>query len=421
MFYKYRLNATRVYLFMELAGALFLCLVFTTTSLYEVMVAGLAPLQLVLIGTTLEVSTFLFEVPTGIVADVYSRRLSIIIGYLLIGLGFLIEGFFPAFWPIVLCSVIWGLGYTFTSGAKQAWITDEIGEENANKLFLRTARLSAYAWLLGLGVTLLLGANNTAIPIRAGALGMILSGIVLALIMPETGFHPTPKEDRSSWQHMWYVFRQGLTAVQTNPRLFNIVFVGLCYGLYSEGLDRLSTKLLVDHFRLPVFFGSTQLSFFVLMDAIGSILGIFVIRFIEKRVDTGSPAAIGRAMLWTTGLLAVSILGFALSPALVLAVVSLLAVGQMRSIAGLLQATWINQKLDSRVRATIHSMFGQVDAIGQMVGGPIVGVAANLFSVQVAVGMSSLLLSPALLFIRRANGIEIAEVEPGEPAAESVM
>src|SRR5512138_2075685 len=160
MFYKHRLHATRIYLFMELASAMFLCLVFTTNSLYEVTVAGLAPLQLVLIGTTLEVSTFLFEVPTGIVADVYSRRLSIVIGNLLIGLGFLVEGFFPAFWPIVLCSVIWGLGYTFTSGAKQAWITDEIGEENANKLFLRTARLSAYAWLFGLGITLLLGAHN---------------------------------------------------------------------------------------------------------------------------------------------------------------------------------------------------------------------------------------------------------------------
>lgn len=65
MFYKYRLNATRVYLFMELASVIFLGLVVTTNSLYEVTVAGLAPLQLVLIGTTVEVSTFLFEVPRG--------------------------------------------------------------------------------------------------------------------------------------------------------------------------------------------------------------------------------------------------------------------------------------------------------------------------------------------------------------------
>ena len=421
MFYKYRLNATRVYLFMEMASAIFLCLVFTTNSLYEVTVAGLAPLQLVLIGTALEVSTFLFEVPTGIVADVYSRRLSIVIGYLLIGLGLLVEGFFPAFWPILLSSVIWGLGYTFTSGAKQAWISDEIGEESANKLLLRTARLSAYAGMLGLGVTLLLGANNTAIPIRVGALGMILTGIVLAVIMPETGFHPTPKEDRNTWQHMGHIFTQGLQVVKTNPRLINIVFVGLCYGLYSEGLDRLSIKFLVDNFQLPVFLGSTQLSFFILLDVIGTILYIFAVRFVEKRVDIGNPLAIGRAMSWVTGMLIVSILSFALSPVLVLAVVSLLVVGQLRGVAGLLQATWINQKLDSRVRATILSMIGQVDAIGQVFGGPIVGLAANMFSVRLAVGLSSLLLSPALLFIRRANGIQPVEAEQHEIVSETII
>jgi len=421
MFYKYRLNATRVYLFMEMASAIFLCLVFTTNSLYEVTVAGLAPLQLVLIGTALEVSTFLFEVPTGIVADVYSRRLSIVIGYLLIGLGLLVEGFFPAFWPILLSSVIWGLGYTFTSGAKQAWISDEIGEESANKLLLRTARLSAYAGMLGLGVTLLLGANNTAIPIRVGALGMILTGIVLAVIMPETGFHPTPKEDRNTWQHMGHIFTQGLQVVKTNPRLINIVFVGLCYGLYSEGLDRLSIKFLVDNFQLPVFLGSTQLSFFIMLDVIGTILYIFAVRIVEKQVDIGNPLAIGRAMLWVTGLLIVSILSFALSPVLILAVGSLLVVGQLRGVAGLLQATWINQKLDSRVRATILSMIGQVDAIGQVFGGPIVGLAANMFSVRLAVGLSSLLLSPALLFIRRANGIQPVESEQHEILSETII
>jgi DHA3 family tetracycline resistance protein-like MFS transporter len=421
MFRKLKLDATRVYLLMELAIAFSLCLVFTTNSLYEATVAKLAPLQLVLIGTTLELSTFLFEVPTGIVADIYSRRLSIIIGYVLMGSGFLVEGFFPAFEPILLAQVIWGLGYTFTSGAKQAWITDEVGEETANKLFLRVARLGTVAWLVGLGITLLLGANNTAIPIRVGALGIVLTGLVLAIIMPEAGFHPTPQEDRNTWQHMWHIFKKGTNAVRINPRLINIVFIGLCYGLYSEGLDRLGIKLLLDNFRLPAFYGSTQLSFFILLDVIGAVLSIFVIRFVEKRIDTSSPLAIGRAMLLVTGLITVGMLSFALSPALVPAVVFLIGVGLLRGVSGPLQMTWINQKLDSSVRATIHSMFGQVDAIGQVAGGPIVGLIANLFSVRLAVSVSSLLLSPALLFIRRANGIPAPELESQEAISESII
>jgi MFS transporter, DHA3 family, tetracycline resistance protein len=418
MFRKLQLDATRVYLFMEIAFGMFFGMVVATNSLYEVTVARLTALQLVLIGTMLEFSTFLFEVPTGIVADVYSRRLSIVIGYVLIGAGFLIEGFFPAFLPILYAQVIWGLGYTFTSGAKQAWITDEIGEESANKLFLRTARLGTYAWLFALGATLLIGADNAAFPIRVGAIGIMLTGILLALIMPETGFQPTPQEDRNTWQHMGYVFKQGVSAVRGHPRLSNIVFIGLFYGLYSEGVDRLSVKLLLDNFHVPVLFGSNQVSFFILLEVIGTVLSIFVFRFVEKRLDTSSPLAIGRAMLLVTGLITIGILSFALSPVLSLAVISMIIVGLLRGVSGPLQTAWINQKLDSRVRATIHSMFGQVDAIGQTAGGPVIGLIAGEFSVRLAVSISSLLLSPALLFIQRANRIQTPEIEPHETVSE---
>src|SRR5919199_1864377 len=52
---------------------------------YCVLAAHLNPLQLVLLGTTFELTTFLFEVPTGLVADAYGRRLSVIAGWSLLG------------------------------------------------------------------------------------------------------------------------------------------------------------------------------------------------------------------------------------------------------------------------------------------------------------------------------------------------
>src|SRR6188474_1811206 len=196
MFHNLKLNARFVYLFIEFGASAFFSMMFVVTSLYEATVAGLTPVQLILVGTALELSAFLFEVPTGIVADVYSRRLSIIIGYVLMGMGFLVEGFFPFFVTILLAQVIWGLGYTFTSGATQAWISDEIGEDSANKLFLRARQLGLFAALIGMGLATLVGANDVALPIQVGAIGVILIGITLAIIMPETGFHPTPREDR---------------------------------------------------------------------------------------------------------------------------------------------------------------------------------------------------------------------------------
>ena len=403
MFSHLKLNARFVYLFIEFSASAFFSMMFVVTSLYEATVAGLTPVQLILVGTTLEISAFLFEVPTGIVADVYSRKLSIVIGYVLMGLGFLVEGFFPAFLPILLAQVIWGLGYTFTSGATQAWISDEIGEDEANQIFMRGTQMGLFASLIGMVLAALIGAGNVALPLQVGAVGVMLIGVTLAIIMPETGFHPTPREDRNTWQHMWHTFKQGVQAVQAKPRLVNIVFIGLFYGIYSEGFDRLWVKHLLENFELPVLFGSNQVAFFAALRVAGAILTILVVSFVEKRVDSTSPRAIGRAVLIVTGMISVALLGFALSSVLGLSLGLYLMVSVLRNVHIPLQTAWINQKLDSRVRATVHSMFGQVDAIGQVMGGPVVAVIASVGSTVASLVTSSLLLTPALFFIGRAN------------------
>lgn len=411
MFSNLKSNAKTVYIFIQFSASVFFAMMFTVTSLYEATVAGLTPVQLILVGTTLEISAFVFEVPTGIVADVYSRRLSIIIGYILMGVGFLVEGFFPAFLPILLAQVIWGLGYTFTSGATQAWISDEVGEDEANKLFIRATQIGLFASLIGMGLATLVGANNVALPLQFGALGVVLTGITLAVIMPETGFHPTPREDRNTWQHMWHTFRQGVDAVRAKPRLMNIVFIGLFYGIYSEGFDRLWVKHLLDTFELPIIFGNNQVAFFAALRVAGTILTILAVRFVEKRVDSSSPLAIGRAVLVVTGGISLALLGFALSPFLILSLTLYLVIVALRDVHIPLQTAWINQKLDSKVRATVHSMFGQVDAIGQMLGGPIVAVIAAVGSAVASLVTSSLLLTPALFFIRRANSRSAIEAD----------
>jgi DHA3 family tetracycline resistance protein-like MFS transporter len=416
MFRKF--DATKVYLFVEITASACFAMLFVSMSLYEATVAGLTPLQLVMVGTTLELSIFIFEVPTGIVADVYSRRLSIIVGYLLMGVGFLLEGLFPSFLPILLAQVIWGLGYTFTSGATQAWITDEVGEGSANKLFLRATQVGLFASLVGMGAATLVGAHNVALPIQAGALGVFLIGLTLFVIMPETGFHPKPKEDRNTWQHMWHTFGEGLRTVRGRPRLMSIVGIGLFYGLYSEGFDRLWVKLLLDNFSLPILFGSNEVAFFAALRIVGTVLTIFAVSLVEKRVDTGSSLAIGRAMLGVTAGITLAMIGFALAPFLLIALALYLAIDVLRDISYPLRVAWINQKLDSRVRATVHSMFGQVDAIGQIAGGPGVGLIANMASVVAAITTSGLLLTPALFLIGRANRQSTEQVEAESAAAD---
>ncbi len=131
-------------------------LVITVQLVYLVEVVQLDPLQMILVGTVLEAAVFLFEIPTGIVADVYSRKLSVVLGHALMGLGFLLVVIFPTFYGALLSSAVWGFGYTFISGAFAAWLTNEVGVGRANAAFLRGSQLGHGFGFIGIGAAVAL-------------------------------------------------------------------------------------------------------------------------------------------------------------------------------------------------------------------------------------------------------------------------
>lgn len=396
-----KLKAYPVYLFYEAATALLFGMIFTMSSLYQVSIANLGALQLVLVGTILELSIFIFEIPTGVVADVISRRLSIILGVFLIGTGFILEGALPIFSTILFAQALWGLGYTFTSGATQAWITDEIGEEAAGQAFLRASQLARLAGLLGIPLGVLLGRMQISLPILIGGGLFIGMGILLTLFMPENGFHPTPRQERNTWQDMLHTFKSGMRVVRRRPTLWNILLIGLFFGLYSEGYDRLWVKHLIDNILTPT---QAQFDPVILIGAInagGALLGIAVTELVRRRLDTTHPNAIARLMLFASAAMIVGLISFAQSHSLIFAVSMIWVFDVFRSLNNPLYTTWVNQRLDPKVRATVLSVSSQMDAIGQITTGPALGMLGNAVSVRAAISASGLLLSPILwLFVR---------------------
>jgi DHA3 family tetracycline resistance protein-like MFS transporter len=165
--------AYSLFLILGAASALFVGMIDPIIAVYYVRVVGLGPLQLVLLGTVVEVAGLLFEVPTGIVADLYSRRLSVTIGVLAVGACFLIQGLFPFLVAIVAAEVLRGIGGTFTSGALEAWIADEIGEGAAAAAYLRYAQARQLGALAGTVVGVALGAVALALPVAIGGAAML--------------------------------------------------------------------------------------------------------------------------------------------------------------------------------------------------------------------------------------------------------
>lgn len=403
-----KLDALRVYLVQGGAGAVFFSMIFTVNMIYQVENVGLNPLQLVLVGTTLELSVLLFEIPTGVVADVYSRRLSVIIGFFIMGVGFLIEGLFPVFAAILLSQIVWGIGYTFTSGATSAWIADELGAENLTRVYLRNTQAGQLGDLAGIVLGVVLGSLAINLPIILGGAGLMGVGLFLLLAMPENGFHPVPAAERESWRQLFDTFRAGLRLVRGRRALIAIMGIGLFFGLYSEGYDRLWTAHLLHNFTFPAVGDWQPVVWFGIIRAAGSVLGITASELLVRRVSSGQVHLLVRTVFALSGMLVMALLGFAFAGSFAAAAALVLVIGVLRSTIGPLYEAWINQHIDSSVRATVLSMSGQVDAFGQIAGGPVVGWIGNTISIRAALAASGMLLTPVLLLLGRLRGREAA-------------
>ena len=99
----------------------------------------------------------------------------------------------------------------------------------------------------------------------------------------------------------------------------------------------------------------------------------------------------------------VALLVFALTGSTWVAIGALLAVFLARDLAGPLYTIWLNEQItDSSVRATVFSIAGQADAIGQAGGGPVLGLIGNVWGIRAALAAGALVIAPALALYGRA-------------------
>lgn len=421
-----------IYLSLEGALELLMALYGTVTTVYRVQAAGLNPLQLTLVGTALEGSIFLLQMPTGALADVFSRRASITLGVALSGAGFLLEGLIPRFGPILLAQVLWGAGYTFISGAEEAWISDEVGVERANRAFLRTRQVGLLAGLVGVAGSVALASVRLNLPLEAaGALSLALA-VIVGVVMPEsarrrsisTGADIEQSIEQSIEQDVEWTMGARLAALgatlraswrllRARPTIRLILGILIFLGLGCEGFDRLGDAHFLLDTGLPPLGPFQPVVWFGVFSASIMLLGLVATEIVRRRVDTNSHRAVAHALFGITVAIAAGIVVFGLAGGFALAMIAYLAVNILRRTHGPLYVAWLNQNAEPEIRATVLSLQGQADALGQIACLPIIGAIGSAVSLPVALVVSGLTLTPALAFFTRA----MRQPEPQAPVA----
>jgi len=190
--------------------------------------------------------------------------------------------------------------------------------------------------------------------------------------------------------------------IHKRPALSTILGIGWFHGFYSEGVDRLWTPFLLA-FAIPTIDSLTTVTWFGIIRAGGMLLGIAANEIAHRRVKTDDENSIRGALFAINAGMVIALFAFALSPNFALAVGAFWLWTMLRQTHFPLYTTWVNLRLDSQVRATVNSMSSQMDALGQMIGGPIVGAIGTIVSLRAALLSSATILSPVLVLFARAK------------------
>ncbi len=376
----------------------------TMNAVFKIEDIGLGPLELVLLGTIMESAIFLCEVPTGVVADVVSRRLSVVIGLGLLGLGWLATGLAGSFAMLAAAALIIGVAETFVSGAREAWVADEMArmepDASVDQAFARGSEAGMLARFFGSWTAAGLAiAGTNATPIIATGAVFLAICIGAALLMTEHGFERRP--GGHSLRDLFTVFGIGYRLTRSSRVLTAVLAATLAFGAASEGFDRLWQNVLIAEFSpLPPFFGFDSKLWWAALNTGALVTGALLVRTIRRRGGMESDEAVKSALRWITSGLVIGLAAFSLAPTFWWGVGIFIFVRTLRRASDPLFTAWLNRNAKPEVRATLLSFQGQAHSLGELGGGPILG-SVGMVSLRLSMAVSGLLLGPALLFMRR--------------------
>ena len=392
-----KLSAYKTYLLFSAITAMCFSLVATVMIVYHIEIVHLNPLQLILVGTTLELACFIFEIPTGIVADVYSRKLSIVIGGVLTGVGFILEGSISSFIFVLVAQIVWGLGSTFISGSLEAWIAEEEKNKDLDEIYIKGAQAGQIGAFIGIVLSTVIANFSVRLPIIVSGVLFIILALFLWLYMPENNFKPSAPGDLNTFKKMVYTFKSGLKFVKSKSIIMILLAVNLFYGLSSEGYDRLSNAHFLQDTTLPKLGNLSSVTWFGIFGILGMILSFIVMHFMAKNLKNEDNRKNGKLLLCINILYISSMLIFALTRNFSLMLIAYLATNTFRIINKPIFSAWLNGHIDDNSRATVLSINGQMNSLGQILGGPIIGIIATNISVSIGIVCTSLLVAPVLV------------------------
>jgi MFS family permease len=405
----------RTYYVLEFGNTLAASLIWGVNTIF-LLDAGLNNFEAFAANAFFTAGMVLFEVPTGIVADSWGRRASYLLGTVTLAVTTLLYVLLwyahGPFWAWSVSSALIGLGFTFFSGATEAWLVDALRatgyDGELDPVFARGQVVSGAATLIGSvagGYLAQVGGLGLPYLIRAGIL--IVMFALAAVLMRDLGFTPQrgrfgPELQRITRESVRY----GLAVRPVRMLMLAAPFTGgvAIYAGYAL------QPLLLDLWGNPKAYGIAGLgsALGAAAQIAGGLLAPRIRRLFRRRTDT-------LIVMIVAGSVAMLLIALIHNFWVVLALIVVWGLSSAASMP--VRQAYINGMIPSQQRATILSFDSLMSSAGGVVIQPALGRSADIWGYPASFALSSalyVLAAPFVWLSRRSN--DPADVSVAAPA-----
>lgn len=191
-------NIQTIYLYLILGNTLATSFIWGINTIF-LLDAGLSNFEAFLANAFFTLGEVIFEIPTGIFADTWGRRKSYLMGALTLSVStalyLIMWQIHGPFWGWAASSVLLGLGYTFFSGATEAWLVDSLKATNfkgsLDSVFAKGQIVSGVAMLVGsIGGGVISQFSNLGVPYILRSAILLINFATAFFLMQDLGFTP---------------------------------------------------------------------------------------------------------------------------------------------------------------------------------------------------------------------------------------
>jgi MFS family permease len=408
----------RIYLTLTLGNTLAASFIWGVNTLF-LLDAGLSNFEAFAANAFFTVGMVIFEVPTGVVADGWGRRVSFLLGTVTLAgstyLYYLLWQFSAPFLLWAVVSVLLGLGFTFFSGAVEAWLVDALRysgyEGGLEAVFGRGQMVAGVAMLAGsVAGGVIAQATDLGVPFLV-RVGLLLAMFAVAFgLMHDVGFTP----ERST--HPLRATRAVLSAsIEHGFKVRPVRYVMLA-APFSAGVGiyvfYALQPYLLELFGDPRAYSIAGLAAAIVAGAevVGGWLAPYVRGLFRKRTSmlilSGSISAV-----------VLVVLGFTRVFWLALVLLTLWAVIDSASMP--VRQAYINDMIPSKQRATVLSFDSLMGSSGGVVVQPVLGRSADLYGYPMSLALAGIFQTLAVPFLvasrRQGSPADRASSSPEHP------